>query len=65
MNLGYRVYCVHEELEHNVECVLIGTDVEGITDNAVLCFRCPTCKKEVVTTFDFPTPEKVYGGETT
>jgi hypothetical protein len=57
MKLDFKVCCVHEELEKNVECEQQSTDVSYLSDQAGLSFVCPVCKKETYITFTFPQPE--------
>jgi len=54
MNLEYKVYCVHIDLEKNVECNHIETNVSYLSDDSVMVFQCPVCKREVVTKLKFP-----------
>lgn len=58
MNLDFKVFCVHEDLEKNIECELQSTDVSYLSDSAGLSFVCPVCKKESYVTFKFPQPEE-------
>jgi hypothetical protein len=58
MNINFKIFCVHEDLEKNIECEHKSTDVSYLSDNAGLSFVCPVCKKETYVEFNFPeTPD--------